>query len=268
MEQLEFIAQVWLGSFISDLVRYFLGAGGVFLIVYVLFKKQLAGRKIRTKHPRAKQMWREIRASMGSVAIYGFVGFLTFFGARVGIIEFYGDIETHGWLYFWGSIFLMIVAHDAYFYWTHRLLHHPKLMRLSHYYHHKSMNPSPWTAYSFDPIETAVNAVFVPLFLLFVPMNHWATFIFMGHMIVRNAIGHSGYELFPRSWAKHPILGQINLVTHHDLHHANGQYNYGLYFSWWDRLMGTEHPEYVARASGDATAVYNMPERDQAPSPS
>jgi sterol desaturase/sphingolipid hydroxylase (fatty acid hydroxylase superfamily) len=31
------------------------------------------------------------------------------------------------------------------------------------------------------------------------------------------------------------------------LHHAQAGWNYGLYFTWWDRLMGTEHPEYYAR---------------------
>jgi len=30
----------------------------------------------------------------------------------------------------------------------------------------------------------------------------------------------------------------------HDLHHEHGRYNYGLYFRWWDKLMGTEHPDY------------------------
>ncbi|MEO8115092.1 MAG: hypothetical protein ABI655_11960, partial [Phenylobacterium sp.] len=25
------------------------------------------------------------------------------------------------------------------------------------------------------------------------------------------------------------------------------RWNFGLYFSWWDRWMGTEHPEYLAR---------------------
>jgi Delta7-sterol 5-desaturase len=36
--------------------------------------------------------------------------------------------------------------------------------------------------------------------------------------------------------------------VHHDLHH-NGSFNhnYGLYFTWWDKWMGTEHPKYYAK---------------------
>ena len=33
----------------------------------------------------------------------------------------------------------------------------------------------------------------------------------------------------------------------HDLHHAALRCNYDLYFTWWDRLMGTEHPHYRER---------------------
>ena len=31
------------------------------------------------------------------------------------------------------------------------------------------------------------------------------------------------------------------------MHHENGAYNFGVYFTWWDRAMGTIHPDYEAR---------------------
>lgn len=31
---------------------------------------------------------------------------------------------------------------------------------------------------------------------------------------------------------------------YHDLHHKDFDGNYGLYFTWWDRLCGTEHKRY------------------------
>ena len=47
-------------------------------------------------------------------------------------------------------------------------------------------------------------------------------------------------------------------MTHHELHHEKGGGNFGLYFTWWDRLMGTEHVEYHARfgqvTAGEAAA--------------
>jgi sterol desaturase/sphingolipid hydroxylase (fatty acid hydroxylase superfamily) len=66
-------------------------------------------------------------------------------------------------------------------------------------------------------------------------------------MMLPDAIGHCGYELFPRGWADRPILGLVTMVTHHDMHHEHAPRNFGLYFTWWDRLMGTEHPDYRLR---------------------
>ncbi|MHA4894836.1 sterol desaturase family protein [Pedobacter sp. PWIIR3] len=37
----------------------------------------------------------------------------------------------------------------------------------------------------------------------------------------------------------------MNTSIHHNLHHSKFKGNYGLYFRFWDRLMGTENPNYV-----------------------
>jgi sterol desaturase/sphingolipid hydroxylase (fatty acid hydroxylase superfamily) len=150
------------------------------------------------------------------------------------------------------------VAHDAYFCWTHRLMHHRRLFRTFHLAHHRSRLPTPFAAYAFAPAEAVVQALFLPLFLLAVPMCGWAIFAFLLHMIVRNVIGHSGHEWSPRGTATSRWFGWLTTVTHHDLHHENERGNYGLYFSWWDRLMGTEHPDYRRRFAL-ATAAQSAP---------
>ena len=43
-----------------------------------------------------------------------------------------------------------------------------------------------------------------------------------------------------------PLFDWLTTTTHHDLHHSQAHWNYGLYFTWWDRWMGTEHPDYHA----------------------
>ena len=58
----------------------------------------------------------------------------------------------------------------------------------------------------------------------------------------------------PRALADSRWFGWINATTHHDLHHSSFHYNYGLYFTWWDRLMGTEHPAYRAQLRGEREA--------------
>jgi sterol desaturase/sphingolipid hydroxylase (fatty acid hydroxylase superfamily) len=67
---------------------------------------------------------------------------------------------------------------------------------------------------------------------------------FVLHQITRNVLGHMGHELAWPGFTRSRLTGWLTTTTHHDLHHSQGRYNYGLYFTWWDRMMGTEHPRY------------------------
>lgn len=136
--------------------------------------------------------------------------------------------------------------------------------RKLHREHHKSHRVSPWTAYSFSVGEAAVQACFVVvIFLLPVPAG--ATVIFAGVALLLNAIGHCGVEVFPVWIVDHPRLKLITGVTHHDIHHTSPSHNFGLYFRFWDRLMGTEDPRftaiyrYVRGAQNDGRAYIHYP---------
>ena len=48
-------------------------------------------------------------------------------------------------LYMLACVLVLDVAHDAWFYWTHRLLHHKWLYRHVHYMHHQcASHPLTW----------------------------------------------------------------------------------------------------------------------------
>lgn len=229
---------------VHDFLRYILAAGATFLLVEVLFSRAFVGRRIRSDRPPFGQALREILISLRTVLIFAGSGMMIWTGARFGFFHIYDDPGAYGWAYFVFSLVLLIVLHDAWFYWTHRLIHHPKLFPRLHRTHHRSMNPTPFTAYSFDVGEAFIHAAYLPIILAIIPVAQLAALIWALHMIVRNVIGHCGYELLPRSRSGKPLFDWLTSVTHHDLHHANFRYNNGLYFTWWDRLMGTEHPQY------------------------
>lgn len=241
-------------SFRTEATRYWLGAGGIFLLTWVLFAGLLKNRRIRKPLPprlRNKQMWREIKTSTLTVLVFTFCFSIThqlmvlFFGGS--IFQIYGDVSEYGWAYLVFSIVLWSIGLDTYFYWTHRFMHHPKFYKFFHLTHHRSHNPTPFTAYSFAPSEAVLVYIFAPVFFILVPMHKTAFISAMLIQIFRNAIAHCGYEIFPRGWTKHPILGIFTTVTHHDLHHEKSDGNYAFYFTFWDRVMGTEHPEYHER---------------------
>ncbi|MCB0634987.1 MAG: sterol desaturase family protein, partial [Lewinella sp.] len=142
------------------------------------------------------------------------------------------------------SFAMLVVLHDAYFYWMHRLLHHPRLFRWMHLAHHRSNNPTPWASLAFDPLEAVLEIAIVPVLVLVIPLHPTVLLAFATWALAWNVIGHLGYELFPGGWVDHPVLRWLNTSTHHNLHHRYSKGNYGLYFNWWDRWMDTNHPDY------------------------
>jgi sterol desaturase/sphingolipid hydroxylase (fatty acid hydroxylase superfamily) len=206
----------------------------------------VARRRIQPRVPGSADIRREIGYSLLTTAIYATVGLLVIWLERQGLLRFYGDWRQHSLVYAALSLPLLLVLHDAYFYWVHRLMHHKWLFRHFHHVHHRSRTPTPWAAYAFAPGEAVLMTIFVPLVALVLPVHHVVLFAFLAIMIVRNAMGHCGVEFHPRGWIDGP-WDLLTTVTHHDLHHQRARGNYGLYFTWWDRWMGTEHADYRER---------------------
>jgi sterol desaturase/sphingolipid hydroxylase (fatty acid hydroxylase superfamily) len=236
----------WRQALTVDFLRYFLTAAPFYLVFWVWRPGWLASRRTQTTEPEARRIASEIAYSLMTVVIFSVVGTTLVFAQRAGLTRIYLTLGERGWPYFWASIAAAILVHDAYFYWTHRLLHWRPLYRLAHHVHHRSTSPSPWAAYAFHPLEALVQAGVYVLLLFMVPMHPLALMLFLVYMIVRNVVGHLGYEIWPASFARYPLTRWHLTVTHHDLHHRHGKGNYGLYFSFWDDWAGTTRADYAA----------------------
>lgn len=229
-----------------DLGRYVIAAGLLTLILLV-FSTFAENRKIQ-RHRRASRAdyIREVLSSMRTVVVYAFVTLAILAGRETGVILL-SIRDAALWTIVW-QFALMVIAHDAWFYWAHRAMHHKRLFRAAHLHHHKSRTPTPWTAYSFTTIEAVIEVAFVPVFLLItsqlgIAYAGFAILFFIWHQMIRNVMAHAGSELFPAGWVDNRWTNWIATTTHHDLHHSSG-HNFGFYFTFWDRWMGTEHPRY------------------------
>jgi sterol desaturase/sphingolipid hydroxylase (fatty acid hydroxylase superfamily) len=138
----------------------------------------------------------------------------------------------------------MFIMHDTYFYWTHRIMHHKSLFNTMHLVHHKSTNPSPWAAYAFHPLESIVEVGIFVVFLFTLPVHTTHIIIFFLLSIMYNIYGHLGWELYPKGFSKSVIGKWINTSVNHNQHHKYFKGNYGLYFLFWDRIMGTIRADY------------------------
>ena len=62
--------------------------------------------------------------------------------------------------------------------------------------------------------------------------------------LLNNVNSHLGYELLPAWWVRAPLLSWSASATYHNLHHQRLNGNYGLFFRFWDRALGTELTGY------------------------
>jgi Delta7-sterol 5-desaturase len=238
------ILAAWIVLFLFIFIRYATFAGIAYYVTYVWKRSEWIFYKIQQKYPKNSQIREEITHSLTSACIFALMSLGVFFLRKMGFGELYFDISEHGYGYYFFTIAFMIVAHDTYFYWTHRLMHHPKLFRLFHLVHHESVNTTPWTSFSFHPLEAVVEFGVMPFIALLMPIHSSALLIFTVWSMAFNVMGHTGYEVFPKGATKHWFLKWFNTPTHHNMHHAKFGCNYGLYFNVWDSIMGTNHKAY------------------------
>lgn len=200
----------------------------------------------RARHPGlyrglGPQIRREIGWSLASAIIYG---------APAGVVAWGWD--NRGWTLVYAnaaewplwwlplSVLIVLLLHDSWFYWTHRWMHRPALFRAAHAVHHASRPPTAWTAMSFHPLEAVTGAVFIPLIVFLIPLHIGALGTVLAIMTIMGITNHMGWEIFPnfmvRGW-----LGQwLITATHHQRHHDDYRGNYGLYFRFWDKAMGSD----------------------------
>lgn len=243
MEAKNFV-DVWPGIYLFDLLRYLIPASLFFLIFWVIAKNGLMHLFIQRTMPRAGQLWKEFAYSMSTVVIFSLVGFGIYTGEHAGLTKIYHNADDYGIAYLIFSLVVAIVFHDFYFYWTHRLMHNKHIFRYVHRVHHESTNPSPWAAYAFHPWEALIQALVMPILVFTLPLHPLVAFLFLAYMIIRNVIGHLGFEILPKGFTKNKWLNWNTAVTHHNMHHEQFHSNYGLYFTWWDKLMKTENARY------------------------
>ena len=225
-------------------IRYAIAASVFFLVFYIFFGKKWRFKKIQWKLPTNKDYFREVAYSAFTIAIFSVIAVIIFRSPLTPYSKIYWDFDAMPMWYYVLCFPMMLLIHDTYFYWMHRTLHHPKIFRIAHLVHHKSTNPSPWAAYSFHPIEGFFEAAIVAIFAFAMPLHISAFGFFFLFQIIYNVYGHSGYELYPQNFHKHWLGKWINTSIHHNLHHKHFDNSYGLYFTFWDRLMGTMAPQY------------------------
>ncbi|WP_109698991.1 sterol desaturase family protein [Chitinophaga deserti] len=231
--------------FSITLIRYFVLAGIPFLLFYILLRSSTTKYKIQNRTATKKDFFREIMHSGSSSLVFAIISVIVLFTPLKSYTLLYTDFNAFPLWWVPVSLVLSLVIHDTYFYWMHRTLHHKKLFRFTHKVHHQSVNPSPWTSYSFHILEAIAEGGILVVLAFTLPMHADVLIMFTVVSLIINVYGHLGYEIMPKGLRNSFIFEIINTSVYHNLHHSKFKGNYSLYFRWWDKLMKTENPDYV-----------------------
>lgn len=191
----------------------------------------------------------DLRLSFSSSLVFACVGSVSLILHGSGYVQLYHHESEWQLPYQLAGFIGVLTVQDAVFYFVHRLLHHPALYRIAHLGHHRSRHYSAWTSFAFDPIESLFHSVFIVVVAMTVPLHFVTLFALLVTMSVWAALNHmppAGLpEAFPHHWLGRWLIGPV----HHSIHHQKQGSNFGLYFTFWDLLFGTQDQGYARSVS-------------------
>ncbi|MFM2138336.1 MAG: hypothetical protein RJA57_643, partial [Bacteroidota bacterium] len=201
-------------------------------------------KKLSDRAYPSGQFRQEIWRSNISGLLFGIAGAFLLWCWQQGHTRIYLNRSDHPWWWIPVSFLLALAAQETYYYWFHRWMHIPAVFRVVHKWHHDSRIASPWTAFSFHPIEGMIQAAFLPLLVLLLPLHLYVLLLLLVVMSVTSVINHLDIEIYPAWFSRSFFFRTLIGATHHALHHKQYKYNFGLYFTWWDKWQRTESPSY------------------------
>jgi len=235
----------WSVFFGLIIARYFLLVGSIYILFYsVLGKKFNIETSKAISSPFNKSIRQDVELSLVSGLIFAFCAGVIMSSYDLGITLFYRDPLQYGLWYLIGSFWIVLVLQDTYFYFIHRLFHRPKLFKWFPRGHHRSVEPTPWTSFAFDPPEAVIQALFLVVIVFIIPL-HYITFIaILMTMTLWSIVNHLGFQLFADSPGHNFLSRWLIGAKHHLIHHKQYNIHYGLYFTFWDKLLGTQDINY------------------------
>ena len=234
----------WGLVFFASIYLLFGGAGWI-LTRHILPRLGL-GHTLDPRPLAPGQLGRELALSSLSILIFG-----------CGMIFPWGLLQL-GWAHLTPAasaqrialeIFALLIWNDVHFWLNHRLLHTAWLRRF-HVPHHRSTVTTPFSTYSFHPIEALMLGNVILLPMLVHDFSFWALFSVPLFSLFFNCIGHANYDFFSKVSYQHWFAAS----RRHHLHHACYHGNYGFQFTFMDRIFGTQ---LAANAAGAAIARHH-----------
>jgi lathosterol oxidase len=148
-----------------------------------------------------------------------------------GHTKLYTGWGERGYAYLGLTIVAELVISETLIYWIHRGLHVRFFYKHLHHGHHQFRSPTPLASVAFHPLDSFAQAFPHHLCAFLFPLNTWVYHIYVGTILVWAVLIHDRVSFVP--W------GFVNNTGCHTAHHWYNKYNFGQFFSFWDRWCGT-----------------------------
>lgn len=90
-----------------------------------------------------------------------------------------------------------------------------------------------------------MQALFLVAVVFLVPLHLITLLALLTTMTIWAVVNHLGTDHLPLSFPHHWLGRWFIGPAHHSLHHQQPQRHFGLYFTFWDWLLGTDDPHYA-----------------------
>lgn len=145
------------------------------------------------------------------------------------------DLPTFQWALF--ELIVFVLVEELGFYYSHRLLHHPRLYKYIHKRHHEWTAPIGIVSIYAHPVEHILSNLIPPALGPILMGGHLATsWLWFGLALLSTTVAHCGYHF--------PFLPSPEA---HDYHHLKFNQNYGV-LGVLDRLHGTDNMFRASKA--------------------
>lgn len=222
--------------------RYLLVSGFFYLFFYKWFRERWQNRKLGKRDYTKMQLRREVKWSMISGTCFAVMGAVLLLLFQKGYTRVYLDIFDYPLWWLPISLVISLLIDETYYYWVHRWMHKPAVFRKIHKIHHQSTISSPWTSFTFHPVEGLLLSLPMLITILFIPLHISVIFVQLTIMTFSSVINHLDIEVYPDSFTRTRVGKWFIGATHHSHHHKQYKYNFGLYFTFWDKWRKTESP--------------------------
>lgn len=209
---------------------YALIAGGAYALAIEALHTDARAAAGRRQRMRPGQLREELLLSGVSILIFALQATLLVWVLRKGWLTV--AWERPAWHLAW-ELPVLYLWNELHFFATHRLLHWSPLYRSVHIWHHRSVLTTPFSAYSFHPVESFLLGAVMPLALVAFPFSPWALLGLTVMSLLLNVGGHLPHERIRALWAF-----ALPHSRYHNRHHREFDTHFSFSLAPLDRWFG------------------------------